>query len=128
MEPFKEKKIVNILDTLAVITFFLFIACMILAIFNDMFLLGILFIPLAALLIIISNILSDKDEYSIEFIDYMKNKLNNSSTLVELQNCLTEFENLATRDGMYDLKYPHDLRRMHEKIISQIEILQKQKS
>ena len=56
----------------------------------------------------------------------MYGKINNCNTLMELKECLSEFEGLAIKDGMYDLKYPVDLRRIHEKLIYQIEILEKQ--
>jgi hypothetical protein len=125
MEKFEEKKIVNILQTVSVVLFFLFLTSLLLTILNEVFVFGFLFIPLSFLFLTISKMISNKGKYSSQFIDYMENKVNNSSTIGELEDCLDEFNFLAIRNGMYDLEYPTDLRRIHQKIINQIEILKK---
>jgi hypothetical protein len=126
MEKFKEKKIVNILFTTAVSMFGLWIITLILSVFNSIFLAGFLLIPVAALCLLIGSILSDSKKYSREFIDYMDNRINKAKTLHDLYDCLDEFQNLAIENNMYCLDYAHDLRKIHQKIISQIEILEKQ--
>ena len=125
MEKFEEKKIVNILQTVSVVLFFLFLTSLLLIILNEVFMFGFLFIPLSFLFLTISKIISNKGKYSSQFIDYMENKVNNSKTIGELEDCLNEFNFLVIRNGMYDLEYPTDLRRIHQKIINQIEILKK---
>jgi ABC-type bacteriocin/lantibiotic exporter with double-glycine peptidase domain len=125
MDKFKEKKIVNILNIIFVIMFSLFIVSFLLSILNPIFLVGILFIPICFIFSILANTLSDLRKYSIDFINYITNKLNKSSNLEELYDCLNEFKTLAISNGTYNLKYPHDLRKIHEKILSQIEILER---
>jgi len=126
MEKFKEKKIVNILLTIAISMFGLWIITLILSVFNKIFLAGFLLIPVATLCILIGSTLSDSKKYSREFIDYMNNRINKAKTLHDLYDCLDEFRNLAIENNMYCLDYAHDLRKIHEKIVFQIEILEKQ--
>jgi hypothetical protein len=128
MEKFEEKKIVNILNLIGLSFFLLFLISVFLMVFNSIFLIGFISLPVSALFIILASSLSNKGKYSEKFIHYMYGKINNCNTLMELKECLSEFEDLAIKDGMYDLKYPVDLRRIHEKLIFQIEILEKQKN
>ena len=128
MEKFREKKIVNVLELIAISLFILGLICTILLFVHYIFLIGVIFFTIGALLVIVSSFISNKGKYSEKFIDYMNDKVSNSNNLFELKECLNEFEELAIKDGMYDLKYPYDLRRIHEKILYQIEILEKQKN
>jgi len=57
----------------------------------------------------------------------MNGRINKAKTLNDLYDCLDEFQNLAIKDKMYCLDYAYDLRKIHQKIIYQIEILEKQK-
>lgn len=126
MEKFKEKKIVNILDTVAICLFVIFILCLFIAFFNNIFLLAVVFFPISALLVIISSSMSDLNDYSEKFIIYMNSKIDKATTLQELLQIEEEFITLAIENDMYCLKFPHAIRKIHEKILNQIEILKKQ--
>ena len=67
--------------------------------------------------------LSKRDEYTRQFLKYMRNKLNEAYTKKELYSLLGEFEELAMDGRLYGLSYPLELRRIHREIITKIDFL-----
>ena len=127
MEKFKEKRIVNICNTITLIIGIMWVLCLIIAIFNHQFLLGFLLLPCCIPFIVMSSILSDKNKYASDFLVYIRGKLSKATTLDELIAVEKEFLHLATDGKMYCLSYPTDLRKIHNEINSKIEILSNQK-
>jgi hypothetical protein len=123
MEKFKEKKIVNILDRITLSFLILLVLSFILLIFNDIFLFGLSFLLLAVITNSISEMLSQKRKYTNDFISYIEEKIKEVSSLDDLEELLSEFENLSIENGVYILDYPNTLRELHKNILSKIEII-----
>lgn len=125
MEKFKEKRssevllvISVILGILSAITFFIGL------ITSSMIGIGILGLPISAILGLISKGLSTQDLYTREFILYMRKKLKSAKTLEELYQIEKEFNELAIKDKRYNLSFPMDLRQIQQEINNKIEILE----
>ena len=125
MKKFKENKIASILSTIGVSLFLLWFVCLFLMIFNMIFGIGFLLLPIAGIFIGISYTFSKRDEYTKTFLKYIDNKIYNSKNLEDLNSVLNEFETLAIENKLYCLSFPNDIRKRHEKIINQMEILKK---
>jgi len=126
MKKFKEKKSVIVLHTIGAIFGIAFLISLFLSMINTGFLWGMFTLLFALLFIVIGNSLSEKCKYSSEFIEYMNKMDAEAVTLSDLIQMKNVFEHLAIKDGMYDLKYPTDLRNIHARILNKIEILRKQ--
>ena len=126
MKKFKEKKSVIVLHTIGAIFVIAFLISLFLSMINTGFLWGMFTLLFALLFIVIGNSLSEKCKYSSEFIEYMNKMDAEAVTLSDLIQMKNVFEHLAIKDGMYDLKYPTDLRNIHARILNKIEILRKQ--
>lgn len=128
MQKFEQSKTYNILENIMVLLLGLWFISMIISIWNHNFLLGILLIPLAFIIHLISKIFDKQPKYSKEFINYIINKIDNALTLEQFEYILSEFEELAIKNGMYNLCYPIDLKKIHNNIIAKINILSKLKN
>lgn len=126
MEKFKEIRIVKISDYVSVTIALMFFLSLIIGAFYHPFLVGFLLLPIAIIPLLISKSLSKKDEYTRNFITYMKSKVKKAKSLNELNKILNEFESLAIEDNMICLSFPLDIKTMHRDIISKIEILELQ--
>jgi len=123
MEKFKEKKIVNVLNKIGLSIFLLFPICLVLGLFiNILLVVAFLAIPTAAIFVIPSQILSDKDKYTSEFLKYFRKRLQYVQTLEDLKEIRIEFESLAIEKGHYCIGYVVDVKRLHKEIIDKIEI------
>lgn len=125
MEPFKENKIANILEYMGMFSTILFILSLLLMFFNHWFGIGFLFIPFGGVCYFFNGLISKKENYTREFITYIKDKINKAKSLEDLLSVEKEFNRLAIKDGMYCLSFPHSLKTIQAKILSQIEILEK---
>lgn len=126
MEKFKEKKLVNILDICVGVLAILAFISLILTVFNLLFLGGFFGLMLLAVpFIVASKILSKKDEYTREFLKYMRDKLDKYSTLKEYNTLLQEFNNLAIKNNSYCLSFPVSVRKIHDEILIKIDALKK---
>jgi len=125
MVKFKEKRIVIILDIISLIISLCGIVSIFLLIFSEMFLLGFLLIFCAIPFFVVSSWLSNKDEYTTEFLAYMRKKLDVAKTLDELLEIEKEFISLAIDGKLYCLSFPNDLRKIQQEINNKIDILQK---
>jgi len=128
MEKLKQSKTFNILESITVSLFGLWLMSMIISIWNHNFLLGILLIPLAVIIHLTSKIFDKQPKYTEQFINYINNKLNNAVSLEQLINIRTEFEDLAIKNGMYNLSYSIDLKKIHSEIYAKIDVLSKIKN
>jgi purine-cytosine permease-like protein len=126
MEKFKEKKIVKILDIVVIIMLLSFIINLCLVAFSKYFLLSLFLLPIILLIILIENFVSQKSEYTIEFLKYIENKLEKAVNLEDYNKILEEFTYLAiSKYGLYELSFPKTLRSLNNKILNQIQILEK---
>jgi len=126
MKPFKEKRIVTLLDKVAITLGLIFPISLIGIFFSDVFLLGLFVLPIVVLLIFIGWSISDKDSYTDEFIKYINQKLSEADSLDKLYEVRKEFINLATDgNGYLTLSYPVTLRKISEEIGYKIQILEK---
>jgi hypothetical protein len=123
MEKFKEKKIVNILDRITLSFLILLVLSFILLIFNDIFLFGLFFLLLAVITNSLSEMLSQKRKYTNDFISYIGEKIKEVSSLDDLEELISEFQNLSIENGRYILDYPNIIRELHKNILSKIEII-----
>lgn len=126
MEKFKEKRIVEVLDAICLVIMLIFLASLIIGIFYHAFLFGFLLLPIVMIIIVISQSLSKKNEYTRGFIIYIKDKVKKAKSLDELNQILNEFESLAIEDGMICLSFPADIKIISRDLISKIEILELQ--
>lgn len=126
MEKFKEKRIVEIMNTIIAIIGLLFILSLLIGMFYHPFLFGFLLLPISIIPILISKSLSKKDEYTREFISYIKCKVKKAKSLNELNQILNEFELLAIENNMICLSFPTDIKIIYRDLISKIEILELQ--
>lgn len=126
MKKFKEKKIVNVLNIISLVLGLCWISSLVIGVFYHLFLFGFLLLPIAVIPILLSDFLSDKNEYTRRFIAYIQNKIDDAETLDELKSIRWEFLELATKDKMYCLSFPVNLRYIHRDLNSKIEILEKQ--
>lgn len=125
MEKFKEKRSSEVLLVISVIMGILSLITFFIGLFtNSMIGLGILGLPISAILTFISKGLSTQDSYTREFLLYMRKKLKSAKTLEELYQIEKEFRELAIKDKMYNLSFPMDLRQIHQEINNKIEILE----
>lgn len=128
MEPFKQSKPVTILEITSalcgVIWLILFFA---LFYSPTSVIIGAMFIFLLLFLISygVFNFLDKTPSYTREFMVYIEDRLNKTKSLEDLKLVEKEFNRLAIKDGMYCLSFPHSLRTIQAKILSQIEILEK---
>ena len=127
MEKFKEKKIVIISDIIIVIMFIAFLISLFCMIFTGKGNIGFLFLPLGIPFIVIGQLCSNRNEYSRQFLAYMKAKLNKAITLEELKTIEIEFNKLAIENDKFILSFPNTLRIIQLEILSKINILLKQK-
>jgi flagellar biosynthesis protein FliP len=125
MRKFKEKKFVKVISQVAVTSFVLGILSLILSFYNPIFVPGIFLFAVSLFLSLLSDFLSNRNNYTSEFLDYIDNKISNSNTLEELKETLREFGDLAIEKGTYRLSYPVSLKKRHQKLLDQIEILEK---
>lgn len=125
MEPFKEKNIVKIMNVIIGVLGISWILCLILIIFDDMFVLGFLLLPACIPFILLSWLFSEKNEYTRGFLKYIRDKADKADNLRDLIDVNTEFERLAINNKCYCLSFPNTLREFHYKILNQIAILEK---
>jgi hypothetical protein len=125
MDRIKERKIVTVLSVIGASLMIIWLICLFLMIFNLIFGVGFLLLPIAGVFLILANVFDKKDTYTSQFIRYMKCKLKDARTLEELKVILKEFEDLAIENNMYCLSYPVDIRKIHEEILYKIDILEK---
>lgn len=123
MKKFKEKRIVKIFDGIAILLFLIFLTSLTFGLFNDDFLIGIMVLPVGALFIILSKVISNKQKYSSQFIVYIRNKLKTAVTLNDLQEIEKEFIYLAVENDSWCLDFPHDLKEIHNEILHRMETL-----
>lgn len=126
MEKFKEKRIVKIMDGISSSIAIMFFLSLIISIFYHQFLIGLFLIPISIMPILVSNWLSEKDNYTKQFILYIKSKVKNAKSLTELNEILNEFESLAIENNIIQLSFPADLKIIYRDLISKIEILELQ--
>lgn len=126
MQEFKEKKIVKILDYIALTLIILGFLSLLLS-FIDLILLAcfIIFLLISIPFGILSFYFSDKNKYTNDFIKYIELKLSNVKTYTDLIEIKNEFNKLAIKDNVYCLSYPVNIKQLHNKILNQIEILEK---
>ncbi len=129
MEPFKQSKTVvvllmvsTLLLIIALISFFTFL-------FSDgkpiWFLTFLITFGIALILHGIQVRLDKEEKYTREFMVYIEDRINKTKSLEDLLSVEKEFNRLAIKDGMYCLSFPHSLKTIQTKILSQIEILEK---
>lgn len=106
-----------LLTLLGLFTMFFFIK------FAFLFIVGL---PLSLIFGLTSKWISKKDEYTREFLKYMRKRIDDSFTLEGLKSVMREFEELAIEGRTYRLSFPSDLRRIHVELLNKIEILEKQ--
>jgi hypothetical protein len=125
MEIFKEKQIIIILDTIGGILGIGFILSLVIGIFNPQFLVGLFLLPLSGVFIFPSFFLSKKDNYTRQFLNHIRGKIESANSLNELILVKNEFEKLAIKNNFYYLSFPGTLKEIHKEIINKIEILEK---
>jgi hypothetical protein len=85
----------------------------------------ILILPTSALpFIIATHFLSKKSKYTKEFIEYIDNKISTATTLEELIEINTEFNELLLTNGKLNLSPSQELIDIKKEILNKIEILQ----
>lgn len=117
MEPFVEKKIVKILENVA--TFFGLAAfmCLLIALFQTIFIAVFLFdIAVCGVLLIAARLLSERKEWETRFLEYIESMYKSDAYKGEgdnLKNFVTrnefivhEIERLAIKDGLYTIENP----------------------
>ena len=125
MKKYEKKKSVKVLETISISLFLIALLGIILAIFNLKFLLSIFIFPCILPIIWISKQLDTIEDYTKEFITYINKKLDSAKNLEDLVEIQKEFESLAIENKMYCLSDSITIRKLHEKILNQIEILEK---
>lgn len=132
----KENKVVDVIGNIGVASFILgFVSLVVILLFS---LFGIISIDygivsffggmfLAIPFFLIAGRLSTKDKYTRVFIADIENKLRNAKSKQDLINLKEFFENEAIGESgkTYRLSFPADLKRLHQTIIDQIDILNK---
>ena len=124
MEKFKERRIVKIMDNISITIGLMFFLSLLIGMFCHPFLVGFLLLPISIIPILISKSLSKKDEYTREFMSYIKDKAKKAKSLDELNEILNEFESIAIENNMIRLSFPLDLKIIHRDIVSKMEILE----
>lgn len=124
MEKFKERRVVKIMDNISITIGLMFFLSLLIGMFYNPFLVGFLLLPVSIIPILISKSLSKKNEYTREFMSYIKDKAKKAKSLDELNQILNEFESLAIEGNMICLSFPLDLKIIHRDIVSKIEILE----
>jgi hypothetical protein len=126
MEKFKEKKIVYILSSIAIVMTLMGLVSLPLMSIHHLFGFGFILLLPAFIILLISNTLSEQNSYTSEFLRYIENKYEECTSLDELYNLRDEFEELAfDEDDGYSLSYPRTVKELYLKLIISIQILEK---
>lgn len=126
MEPFKEKRhvevLINILYFLAVSA----ILNLVIGISFNIFFMFFAFMTSITLAIIVGIIVvftETKSKYSSLFISYINAKIQTASTIEEFTEIRNEFLELSAKDGIFILTYPRDLNRILRQLDDMITLL-----
>jgi hypothetical protein len=126
MKKFKEKKIVYILSSIAIVMTLMGLVSLPLMSIHHLFGFGFILLLPAFIILLISNTLSEQNSYTSEFLRYIENKYEECTSLDELYNLRDEFEELAfDEDDGYSLSYPRTVKELYLKLIISIQILEK---
>lgn len=127
MEKFKENKITEVLNIIAVILAIPTCISLSLGYFYESLLLsgcGLFLLITIFILFVIASANSDIDEYTREVIKYISSLLKEATTIEELNTIQEELLYLSTKDGRYITpSYIDDIKKLYNDINSRITVL-----
>lgn len=127
MEKFKENKITEVLNIIAVILAIPTCISLSFGYFYESLLLsvcGLFLLITIYILFVIASANSDIDEYTREVIKYISSLLKEATTIEELNTIQEELLYLSTKDGRYITpSYIDDIKKLYNDINSRITVL-----